>query len=186
MAFVWSCGIQFNSFKDAEKAKDKIDKITLSDGSIIGVYKEILCKEFQFSPNHYTLCLMAHQMQIAGDKKLLSFPYFYEVRDTFYHFIHNLDIEFNLALFEFEGADKIAFDDTFHLINNYGIGQILNSNTCPELRVSDTIFQEKRLLDGLVISDKMKKELKVEYSKFFEPYKKGYSWLPVKKQNINL
>lgn len=180
MAFVWSCGIQFNTLVDAEKAKNEIGNITLSDGSSVELYKEIISVDVKQETRSYTLCLMAHQMQIAGNENLLSFPFYYEIRDFFYHFIYKLKNDFNLALFEFEGADRIAFDNVIQWINEYGLGEILNSDTCPDLKVSESVFQEKRLLDGLIISDKMRENLKEEYLNFFVPYKKGYFWLPLK------
>jgi len=180
MAFVWSFGIKFNNIEDAEKAKTKIDKIILSDGTEIGLYNHITYQNGDSSLKECTLELMLHNMQLAGNQKLFSFPYYYEIRDFFYQFLYNLKIDFIMALFEFEGADKIAHEDIVEDINLYGLGEILNSNNCVDLRISDSIYQTKRILDGLVLSNEKLEDLKTEYVKSFEPFKSGYSWLPIK------
>lgn len=180
MAFVWSFGIKFNCLEDAEKTKSKINKIILSDKTEIALYKGISYKDGDITLRECTLDLMAENMQIAGNQKLLSFPFFYEIRDTFYQFLLDKEINFTMALFEFEGADRIAHEDIINDINQYGLGEILNSDNCVDLKVSDSIYQNKRILDGLVLSKEKLEKLKKEYSELFEPFKTGYYWLPIK------
>lgn len=179
MAFVWSFGIKFNCLEDAEKAKSAINNIILSDKTEVGLYKGISYKDGDINLNECTLDIMAENMQIAGNQKLLSYPFYYEIRDAYYNFLLNTE-NFTMALFEFEGADRIAHEDIINDINQYGLGEILNSDNCIDLKVSDTIFQSKRILDGLVLSNENLRKLKKEYSELFEPFKSGYYWLPIK------
>lgn len=180
MAFVWSFGIKFNCLEDAENAKSTINKIILSDKTQIALYKEISYKDGDTTLKECTLDLMAENMELAGNQKLLSYPFYYEIRDAFYQFLLNIEINYSMALFEFEGADKITHADIIDDINQYGLGEILNSNNCVDLKVSDTIYQSKRILDGLVLSNEELVKLKKEYSELFVPFKSGYSWLPIK------
>ncbi|WP_438966717.1 hypothetical protein [Flavobacterium sp.] len=180
MAFVWSFGIKFNGIEDAEKVKSQIDNIILSDGTEIGIYKHITYENGNLNLTECTLELILHNMQVSGNQKLLSFPYFYEIRDFFYQFLRNLDIDFCEALFEFEGSDRIAHENLIEYINQYGIGEIVNSDNFADLKVSSTIYQSKRILDGLVLSKENFEKLKNEYSEYFEPFKNGYYWLAIK------
>ena len=180
MAHVWSFGIKFNNLESSEKAKSTIDKVILSDGTEIGIYKMITYENGDSSLKECTLELMVHNMQVAGNQKLFSFPYYYEIRHFYYQILIDLEIDFCMALFEFEGADRIAHEDIINDINLYGLGEILNSDTCVDLKVSDTIYQSKRILDGLVLSNEKLRKLKKEYADFFEPFKPGYYWLPIK------
>jgi hypothetical protein len=179
MAFIWSFGIKFKSIEEAEKAKSKIDTIILSDGTEVGIHKGITYQNGNLSLKECTLDLWLHHMQVAGDQKLLSFPYYYEIRDFYYQFLRDLEIDFNMALFEFEGADRIAHNNLIENINEDGIGAILNSDNCANLQVSDTIYQSKRILDGLVVSEENLGNLKKEFSGLFVPFKPGYYWLPL-------
>ena len=184
MAFVWSFGIKFNNFEDAEKAKSLIEKVILSDGIEIEMYKGITYEKGDLSQKECTLELMLHNMQISGNQKLLSYPFYYEIRDFFYQFLYDLKIDFCMALFEFEGADWIAHQKIIEYINEYGVGEIMNSDNFIDLKVSDTIHQNKRVFDGLVLSNEKLGKLKKEYSELFEPFKSGYYWLPIKKQPL--
>ncbi len=180
MAFIWSFGIKFKNLEDAEAVKSQIDKIPLSDGTEVGLYKSIVYQNGDLSLKECTLDLFPHDMQVAGNQKLLSFPFYYEIRDYFYQFLQNLKIDFDAALFEFEGADRIAHNDVVEDINQYGVGEIYNSNNHADLMVSNSIYQNKRILDGLVLSKENFEKLKDEYSNFFEPFKHEYYWLPIK------
>ncbi|MFY8180765.1 MAG: hypothetical protein ACOVLG_03230 [Flavobacterium sp.] len=179
MAWVWSFGIKFNCLEDCEQVKATINKVTLSDKTEINLSKYISYKNEDTSLKECTLHFMLENMQVAGNQKLLSYPFYYEIRDTFYKFLLDMKVNFSEALFEFEGADRIAYDEIIDHINQHGIGEILNSDNSADLKVSDTIYQNKRLLDGLVLSNEKFVRLNKEYSKFFKPFKSGYYWLPL-------
>ena len=68
------------------------------------IYKYITYENGNLNLTECTLELMLHNMQVSGNQKLLSFPFFYEIRDFFYQFLRDLDIDFCEALFEFEGS----------------------------------------------------------------------------------
>lgn len=43
--------------------------------------------------------------------KLFNRPYFYEIQKAFYSFLYGLELPFNYALWEAEGADSIITSD---------------------------------------------------------------------------
>jgi hypothetical protein len=132
-------------------------------------------------PATYQVDLYPNGLQyMAAPEKLASRPYFYEIRSQLYQFVLTLDIDFNDAFFEFEGADHLKDSDVAADINLYGIG---NHEMGDQQAATLSIFEPsyyygKRYFDGLVISEALYDRL-IRDREHFVIFKPGYFWLPI-------
>jgi hypothetical protein len=174
MAFVWTLGIEFKSFEEAEICSAKLDKVILSDAS------EIPLRKFNQRKNSniqkHIIMFMPENMQFAGNDKLISNPFFYDIFDQFYQFIFNLEMNFDVALFGLEGGDRIL-DDAVDYINEFGLG--FKSNNIDGY-VKDGVGLGQNYFDGLVLSNDEFQRLRNIHRQNFEIFKPGYFWLPVR------
>ena len=176
MAVIYTLGIEFKNFEDTEKCSTKLDKVILSDSSEIPLQKFIEKKNDDKNGQKHIIMFMPENMQIAGNKKLLSNPFFYDILNQFYQFIFDLEMDFEVALFGVEGGDRIL-DDVVEYINEFGTD--FKSNFI-DGDVKNSIGLGENYFDGLVLSEQEFKRLDNKYRRNFQIFKPGYVWLPIK------
>ena len=178
MGYFWSMGISFMDKETAEICQAKLRKIVLSDGSIVNLHSYILLQtSFDIEPD-YVLEIYPENMEIDGKRDNLNFPFFREINKQLLQIIKELKYDFQIAFFEFEGADKVTNENIINSINEDGIGQIRHKE------VNDIYFDPKnyipkRYFDGLILSNKEYERLNKKHIEF-EYFKDGYKWLPIR------
>jgi hypothetical protein len=173
----YSFGITFNKLEDAEFCKLSFENydLQLSDSTIVD--SRIFTRECDYLLNdkkQFICVIFPRGLELPNENpKLLQAKYFYEIRDLLYKFLIQIKLEFNIAFFEFEGADFIQDNSPLMEIedyDNYYVG--LN-----EYFGDSQDFIQKKYLGGLVISTSVIKANPLNFNGF-EIFKIGYSWIP--------
>ena len=181
MGAFYSFGITFSTSKEADNCKSLFENydFSLSDSTIINSRLFVNQCDYSLNNNEQFICsIFPEGLELPGaNPKLLQAKYFYEIRNMFYQFLLNLNLKFNIAFFEFEGADFIQdnnplliiqdYDDYYVSINEYFTGLY-----------KDEDFIQKKYLGGLVISESLdnKNNLNIDA---FENFKIGYKWISI-------
>ncbi|WP_291133261.1 hypothetical protein [Flavobacterium sp. UBA7682] len=173
MGYFWSMGISFKNKELAEQCETEIDSLILSDNTFVGLKKYVEQNE---KLQTYILGIYPEGMEIAESEKLFSYPFFQEIRNQLNNIVLNLEIEYNIAFYEFEAADYLLNEDIVEDISNYGLGEI-RERDFNVLYFDEEHYIPKRYFDGLILSNDEYKKIAMAYPEF-EPYKKGYVWLP--------
>lgn len=184
MGFFYTMGINFDNEQAAEICKKQIDdlKIILSDGTQVEKFVQMCKDELPSGKISYNIDVYPKGLQyMVGDEKLASKPFFYEIRTILYTFIRNMNLVFNYAFFEFEGADQFMNQDIIVELNKYGIGPVNiegdpNASTLSCFPVD--YYCSKRYLDGLIIKDEIYNQLTIDKSAF-SVFRENYYWLAV-------
>src|SRR5690606_6416480 len=129
MGYYWSLGISFYDKFSAEKCRAEINEVKLSDGRIVKLNSNVyLQSEFEISP-HYVLEIYPAEMEVDGRRRNLTYPFFGEIRNSLLDYIRDLQFDFGIAFFEFEGADKVTNENIIGWINEFGLGDILEKES---------------------------------------------------------
>jgi hypothetical protein len=181
MGWFYTLGINFNDRELAEVCNQKIMnfEIKLSDNTIVEIATYIYEEKLIDGISRYQSQILPKGLEYGlGNRKLLSKPYFYEIRNKIYSFLIELDIEFNYAFYEFEGADTFLDENIIEYLNEVGIGEVKKDiNASSMLSFDDDYYLPKRYFDGLIISEKLFNLL--ENKSNFEVFKEKYMWLPL-------
>ena len=179
MGYFYSLGVNFDNRDLAEDCNQKIKsfEIKLSDNTIVEVETYIYEEKLTNGKTRYQSQIFPKGLECGkGSIKLFSKPYFYEIRKKLYSFLNQLDLEFNYAFYEFEGADYFLDEDVVQEINEFGIGEIKqDTNAAFMLNFDVEYYLPKRQFDGLVLSEKLYNLLE-DKSNFVE-FKSKYMWL---------
>lgn len=186
MGLFYSLGVIFDEKTQAESFLNDLNRqiIVLSDSTVVPTISSISLTSFRnVYEQKYVVSLFPGGLEIGrlSNKKFISKPFFYEIRDFIYHFLFVTNHEFRYALYDLEGADKLITDHLMDEILNDGIGEIENGDKLASYCFSEKkpgYYYSKRLLDGLVISDSEYPNVQIDFPAFTE-FKKGYSWLPL-------
>ncbi len=182
MGYYYTLGINFNKRDLAEKCNQKVMnfEVKLSDNSIVEMKTYVYEEIFDNGEIRYQSHINPKGLEYGlGHRKLFSKPYFYEIRKKLYSFLIELDLEFNYAFYEFEGADFFLNENIVDYINEFGIGEVKeDSNASYMLNFDLEYYLPKRQLDGLVLSEKLFNLL--ENKSNFVQFKNEYMWLPLK------
>jgi hypothetical protein len=177
MGYYWSMGISFDDKPTAENFQAGLEEINLSDGRSAKLDSHILLQTSFNNLADYVVEIFPKEMEIDGERKNLNYPYFNEIKNQLYRFIRKSEFDFNIAFFEFEGADKVTNENIISWINEFGIGEI------QEVEPNDNFFDPrnyspKRYFDGLILSNNEFSKLKPNYAEF-KYFKENYVWLPI-------
>ena len=180
MGYFYSLGVNFNERELAEKCNQKVKnfEIKLTDDSIVEVNTYVYEEKLIDGKFRYQSQIFPEGMQCStGNRKLLSKPYFYEIRNKLYSFLYELDMEFNYAFYEFAGADCFLDEDVVEQINKFGIGTTEKDKNASFMGFFNVdYYLPKRHLDGLILSERMFSNIEDKNS--FEEFKNKYMWLP--------
>lgn len=194
MGYFYSLAISFDSINDAEECLVEFKKanLLLSDFTVVDCASSIV--ESCYSDNKLKQYICNIRPKGMGDaetnKKLFERPYFYEIRDHIYQFLFQLQLPYNYALWEAEATDRILTDDLETDLRRDGIGghyglgkdEVGDPNASYFSGFGSNYYEDKRYLDGVVISESKFPRIRVECPGF-EEFKSGYNWLPVKREN---
>lgn len=184
MGYFYTMGIHFYEEQAAQNCKEQIEylKIRLSDSTQVEKYVHILKDTLPSGRNCYIVDIYLKGLQyMVGDKKLASKPFFYEIRSVLYNYLTSLDLAYNYAFFEFEGAERFLDEDILATLNKYGIDEVRAEGDPNAATLADNpaeYYYPKRYLDGLVISADIYNLLTIDKSAF-EVFKEEYYWLPI-------
>ena len=182
MGAFYSLGISFNNIENAENCKSQFEKynFVLSDNTEMLFRIFILkCDYLINGKNQYVCGIFPLGLEIPNlNQKLLKGKYFYEIRNLLYDFIRNLNLDFNFAFYEFEGADFVQDNNPIDEISIYGYGEIVSGEPVGYFLglYNPKDFLQKRYLDGLIISNKIWNKDILNINEF-ETFKEGYLWL---------
>ncbi len=184
MGYFYSLGVNFDDLETLDSFKKEIEKsyILLSNSLKVSLTFQTAENKIPNNSNSFQLIIFPEGLQyMCGDKNFAGRPYFYEIRSKLYEFLINYEHTFNHAFFEFEGADFLIDNNIGNYINTYGIGDIQSGdkNAASLCDFEALYYDSKRFLDGLIISESIFSSLTTDKS-YFEKFKKGYYWLPVK------
>jgi hypothetical protein len=191
MSYTYSLGISFNTNREAQKCLMEFNNspLVLSDSVVIDCATSVVNSCYPRNiPKQYICVISPKGMRDSKtNKKLFERPYFYEIRDLFYQFLFQLQLPFNYALWEMEGADRILTDDLATELKRNGIGghyglgkdELGDPNAHCFSGFGSSYYQDKRYLDGLVIAESKFPGINIEFPDF-EEFKSAYNWLPVK------
>lgn len=196
MGYFYSLGISFDNENIAQEciSEFKRTEIKLSDSTCLECHSEISKSIYLDNvPQQYICCFHPNGMgDLNTEIKLFTRPYFYEIQKAFYSFLYSLKLPFNYALWEAEGADRIISDDLATYLKRYGYDkhygfgkdEIGDPNASHFSGFEASYFEDKRYLDGLIMSEKKYSMIKEQF-KEFEIFKDGYFWLPINKEIKN-
>lgn len=181
MGYFYTLGINFNNRDLAEDCNRQIKnfEIKLSDNTIVEISTYIYEEKLIDGEIHFQSQIYPKGLEYSlGNRNLLSKPNFYEIRKKFYAFLMELNIEFNYAFYEFEGADYFLDENIIQEINKYGIGEVKkDTNAASMLNFDVEYYLPKRYFDGLILSEKLFNLL--ENNSNFVKFKNKYMWLPI-------
>jgi len=105
---------------------------------------------------------------------------FFHIRNCLYNFLNGLNLPFNFAFFEFEGADFLQDFNPIEELQNADLNEIGDGKLAAYFQgqYNEKDFLPKRFLDGLVISSFVYNNFNLNI-KEFRTYKKDYLWLPL-------
>ena len=184
MAYSYSLGVIFNTEIQAKDFKTEFErqKFQLKDLTDIGISISLNNTVYDNSDyQHFAVsCFVQGLSYPSGDSQLFEIENFYRIRDSMYDFLVNYNGDFNYALYELEGADKILTGEIKSELKTYGIGKIesgdKNASYCSENEPQ--YYYSKRLSDGLIVSESVYPKVQTDFPEFTE-FKKGYCWLPI-------
>lgn len=185
MGAFYSFGITFNTLQDADNCKLLFTNhnLQLSDSTIVS--SRILIGECEYmlgDKKQFVCAIFPNGLELPNaNLKFLQPKYFYEIRNSFYKFLSEIDIEFNFAFFEFEAADFIQDNNPLLEFKNYenyyaGINEYFDG-----LYNADD-FLQKKYLGGLVIAKPLIESSSLNPDEF-DYFKNGYLWIPVARSN---
>jgi len=184
MAYSYSLGVIFNTEIQAKDFKSQFEKQKFQLNDLTDIEITIYLSNTVYDNSdyqHFAInCFVNDLSYPNGDSQLFKSQNFYRIRDLMYDFLINYKGDFNYALYELEGADKILTDEMKTELETYGIGKTENgdknasycSQNAPEY------YYSKRILDGLIISESIYPKIQIDFPEFTK-FKKGYYWLPV-------
>ncbi|MCS3531554.1 hypothetical protein [Chryseobacterium sp. JUb7] len=177
MGWYYSFGIVFNNQTDAGLSCNdfKNKKIVLSNHDEVSLDPDVSEHEDNgtFEQKLYILRVFIEGLGTGNtNSKLYETPYFYEIRDFFYDYLKNLNIDFEFAHYELEAADMLMGSETLEYII-----YLFENNSKSELL-------SKKYIDGMVISlDNFNKLEK--FKDEFRTFKENYYWLPIKEFKLS-
>lgn len=177
MGYYWSMGISFDDKFTAENFQLGLKEINLSNGKSVKLDSHILLQTNFNNNANYVVEVFPKEMEIDGRRQNLNYPFFNEIKEQLYYLVKISKFDFNIAFFEFEGADRVTNENIISWINEFGIGEIRNAEP-NDSNFDPRNYIPKRYFDGLILSCKEFRKLKVKY-KEFKYFKDDYVWLPI-------
>jgi hypothetical protein len=178
----YTFGITFSNLEYAERCKLQFQdfEIKLNDSSEVKSNIYINNCDYKIEETQQYICAIFPTGLGTNEINLKFFEAknFYHIRDCFYKFLFELNLPFNFAFFEFEGADFLQDFNPIEELQNADLSEIGNGELVGYFQgqYNPEEFLPKRFLDGLVISSSVYtiSNLKIEE---LQPFKNGYLWL---------